>query len=364
MPPKQLQLHGFFRSTGIATPDTGAARVVDVNIRAAAREVVLEKLAETSGLDFVKNGSRDRYGHARTNFGGRPKKVRAAGDPTISSNRRQPGAIRRKEFSAQEKIQMIFLTKRIGARVRADNPEAEEEVLVRVVQRAVHRQFPTLRTSTQVQKLLAQEFKLSRIVLRNRLGQDLGNPHKSSRGSRQPNRHGNYRGAGFRAGGAGRKNKFEKFWSQVKIWHTCERLMGVRVDTQDIYLKFRDAVALEIKFLQFWHKDGKLPADQVVYLEELTNRLVLLDCQPRYRNVYVNRMMAWGSMNVGHPSRISSMTLAEEYVGWKLSQQSWDKAIHLAGLGTVQDLTGVVAVPEDFIKHRKDIALVFGDQVL
>jgi hypothetical protein len=313
-------------------------------------------------LDFVKNGSRDRYGHARTNVGGRPKKVRAAGVQR-SSNRRDPGATARKEFSAQEKIQMIFLVKRMESKVRSDHPEAEEEVLVRLVQQAIHRQFPTLSNRTKVQKLLAQEITLSSILLQNRLGADLGNPHKNSRGGRQPNRHGNYRGAGFRASGAGRKNKFVKFWSQVKIWHTCERLMGVRVDTQDIYLKFRDAVALEIKFLQFWHKDGKLPADQVVWLEELTDRLVLLDGSPRYRTVYVDRLMAWGSMNVGHPSRISSMTLAEEYVGWMVSMKSWDQALHIAGLGTAQDLKGVVACPEDFIKHRKDIALVFGDQV-
>jgi hypothetical protein len=55
MPPKQLQLHGFFKSTGRSTPDTGNA-----DIRAAAKEVVLEKLATTSNLDFVKNGSRDK----------------------------------------------------------------------------------------------------------------------------------------------------------------------------------------------------------------------------------------------------------------------------------------------------------------
>jgi hypothetical protein len=137
MPPKQLRLHGFFKSTGRSTPDTGNA-----DIRAAAKEVILEKLATTSNLDFVKNGSRDRYGHARTNAGGRPKKVRFEGDPTISSNRRQPGTIKRREFSAQEKIQMIFKIKGIRAKVRADNPEACEEVLVRVIQKSCPQAVP------------------------------------------------------------------------------------------------------------------------------------------------------------------------------------------------------------------------------
>ena len=57
------------------------------------------------------------------------------------------------------------------------------------------------------------------------------------------------------------------------------------------------------------------------------------------------------------------MTLQQEFLGWKVTMQSWDFTMHLAAHGTEEDLKSVVAVPKDFIKHRKELALVFTDQV-
>ena len=154
-----------------------------------------------------------------------------------------------------------------------------------------------------------------------------------------------------------------KFWQQVKTWHTCERLTGVQVDTQDIWLKFSDAATLEIKLLKLWHSRGKLPADQQVWLKELQERMQKLESNQKYQEVYLDRMMAWGGMKVGRPSRTSSMTLAEEHLNWKVSMKSWDRAVWLAGLGTAEDLEGVIALPAEFINRRADIALVMADQV-
>ena len=42
---------------------------------------------------------------------------------------------------------------------------------------------------------------------------------------------------------------------------------------------------------------------------------------------------------------------------------SWDRAVWLASCGSADQLKGEVAVPEDFLKHRKEVALVFTDQV-
>jgi hypothetical protein len=337
-----------------------AAAVKSVDVGHAAREVDMEQELTNVGRQFVNNGSRDKFGNMRQNAGGRPKKVHAEG---LASNRRVAGAPRRKEFGAKEKLQMIVKAKLLEAKIRTEHPETQEGILVKLVQQAIGKHLPTLNSPKKVKKLMVQEETLQNIMNVNRLGADLGNPHKKGKGGQCGNVHGNHRGAGFRALGAGRKNKFLKFWSQVKIWHCCERLTGVRVDTQDIYLKFNDAVALEIKFLQYWEAEGQLPADQVVWLKELQHRLQLLEANAKYRDVYVDRMMSWGSMKVGRPSRTTSMTLAEEQVGWKVTMKSWDQAIFLAGLGTAKDLKGVVACPEEFIKNRKDIALVFGDQV-
>ena len=42
---------------------------------------------------------------------------------------------------------------------------------------------------------------------------------------------------------------------------------------------------------------------------------------------------------------------------------SWDRALWLAGAAPEDQLKNVVAVPADFIKHRKEVALIFTDQV-
>ena len=57
------------------------------------------------------------------------------------------------------------------------------------------------------------------------------------------------------------------------------------------------------------------------------------------------------------------MTLDQEFLGWKVTMQSLDRAVHLAAHGTEADLENLVAVPKDFIKSRKHFALVFTDQV-
>jgi hypothetical protein len=234
------------------------------------------------------------------------------------------------------------------------------------VQQAIRRALPTLSSRLKVKKLMRQEELVRNILHTRRLGADLASPQKKGRGARLAKINQSSRqdsGAGFRARGGGRKNKFLKFWQQVKTWHTCERLTGVQVDAQDIWLKFSDAATLEIKLLKMWHSKGKLPADQQVWLKELQERMQKLESNQKYQEVYLDRMMAWGGMKVGRPSRTSSMTLAEEHLNWKVSMKSWDRAVWLAGLGTAEDLEGVIALPAEFINRRADIALVMADQV-
>jgi hypothetical protein len=366
MPPKQVRLDRMWVIRGRATPDDGqvaiAAAAKEVDISACRKEVDMEQDATHIGGQFVSNGNRDRFGQQRQNVGGRPKKVNPADGLGLSSNRRVAGKPRRKEFGASEKLQMILKAKNIETKVRSEHVGISEGILVKVVQQAIGKHLPTLATHKKFKNLMAQEEKLQHLVHENRLGVDLSNPQKKNRGSQCGNRHGNHRGAGFRSSGAGRKNKYVKFWQLVKMWHTCERLTGVRVDTQDIYLKFHDNVSLEIKFLQYWESAGQLPVPQQVWLKELQHRLNILAENQKYREVYIDRLMAWGSMRVGRPSRTTSMTIEEEKVGWKITMKSWDQAVFLAGLGTAADLKGVVALPEEFVKRRKDIALVFGDQ--
>ena len=78
----------------------------------------LRTSSEEDGRIFVPNGSRDRYGQPRKNVGGRPKKNTGLAEEFLGtaknkSNRKTPGDRARREFSANEKIQMVATIKQI-----------------------------------------------------------------------------------------------------------------------------------------------------------------------------------------------------------------------------------------------------------
>ena len=87
----QVKLHGFFATSPPKAPEVVAdlSEVVGEdskikNIVAGTstsglnREEALRQHSEEVGMEFVKNGSRDRWGQLRQNIGGRPKKKRLA----------------------------------------------------------------------------------------------------------------------------------------------------------------------------------------------------------------------------------------------------------------------------------------------
>ena len=120
---------------------------------------------------------------------------------------------------------------------------------------------------------------------------------------------------------------------------------------------------VEQKLLQHWDDRGQLLADKKVWLQHIRERLQKLDASRKYRDGYVLKIIDWSGMKVGTPSRKTSMTLAQEKLGWELSMRSFDRAIWLASVGMAEDLKGQVALPEQFILHLKNCALVFTDQI-
>ena len=122
MAPKQVRLDRLWKLP--AVPDevlTIKAAAGKVDVAAATKEVELEVATKDVDGQFAANGSRDRYGNPRTNIGGRPKKIQTPESP-LSSNRRQPGISRRREFGAQEKLQMIIKARRIEQQVKLKGP--------------------------------------------------------------------------------------------------------------------------------------------------------------------------------------------------------------------------------------------------
>ena len=108
---RQVRLDRLWGTASAQVPDAqvvASAATKEVDVAYTKQELQAEDLAEAIGKDFVKNGSRDRFGEVRRNVGGRPKKLEVLGvTPTNRpSNRRGPGSRKNTEFGAREKLKM------------------------------------------------------------------------------------------------------------------------------------------------------------------------------------------------------------------------------------------------------------------
>ena len=366
----QLRIDRLFGSSSSKTPDEALEVATAVRSTPAAHieeEIQREDMATEMGLEFVKNGSRDRWGFPRRNVGGRPRKRPAPEDqPAEKTNRKRAGCRDRKEFSARERVLMCAQIRTIQEECRRAHVGKKEKVLKTLENRAIRKFYPHLQRVRDVNELLRTEGRSKEILVKNRLGADISNPGRRARGANlafAERTRGVIKSAGFRKPGGGRKNKFQKIWNRVKIWHTVERLKGLQVDEQDIWINLQDQMTMEIEVLRYLQKRGKLHAPQLVWLGELEDRLMKLRSSRGYREVYLARLQSWAGMSAGRPQRRSSMSLAQEKLGWQVSMNSWDRAIWLAAFGSEEDLRGQVAIPQDFMKQRKNIAIVTSDQV-
>ena len=84
-----------------------AEAVAAISSEQIAEELDREQCAAELGQEFVKNGSRDRFGNLRNKVGGRPGGVRNA---HRKESRKGVGKFRL-EFSAQEKLEIIKVMK-------------------------------------------------------------------------------------------------------------------------------------------------------------------------------------------------------------------------------------------------------------
>ena len=384
MPPKQIRLDILW---GLPTAQVSDEQVAQAALIPAApskgtkREYFETQFAQEIGKEFVPNGSKDKFGNLRKNIGGRPKMLVASPVKfkAQSSNRRQAGRRARMEFSAPEKLQMLQRVKDIEKAVEVQFSSEPKEVQDMEAMKIIKREMPSLLKRKKVQQLKDMEAKIKQIIHVRRLSKNIrsSQPKQVEYGFLKV-------GVGMRAAGAGRKNILVNIWEHVKIWHTCERLMGVQVDTQDIYIKFNDLCfkeiyiqkkqkktkkhkkkqkQKEIQLLTHLRDKGVLPADKKIYLAALESRLQKLEDNKKYQQMYIQRLMQFGNMQVGRPSRLTPLTLNQEKIGWQITHRSWDYAIWLAGLGTSEDLRGHVALPQQFIDHREKVVLVMSDQV-
>ena len=163
-----------------------------------------------------------------------------------------------------------------------------------MLQKLIEKELPALKKKKIRNRILDSEKLLRSLVKERQLGVDPKNPSGKSRGAHArggASTRGNYVGVGYRAAGAGRRNKFIHHWKQVKAWHSVQRLEGLQIDQDDVWMKLRDVMESEIRILKSFLGKGKLLPTKQVWLESLEDRVRKLDLSNDYRKTHVDRMM-------------------------------------------------------------------------
>ena len=216
-------------------------------------------------------------------------------------------------------------------------------------------------TKKKIKKLLKKEEMLKERVKSLQLGAG----HKGELRTNGMKDHTNLvpRSRGIRADGGGRKNKFMKFWTMVKSWHQFQRMLGKTVDVDDVWAEFKARVENEIAIMKIMNAKKGLNETNQVWLKEMTDRVQKLEHSKKYQDSYILRLLKWGRLAIGRPSRYTDLTPQQEQINWEISHQGFDYAQWLAAFGSEEDLIKHVADPKKFIERRAETAMVFTDQV-
>ena len=84
---------------------------------------------------------------------------------------------------------------------------------------AVRKIYPHLHRKKLITKFLQLEDQCIEVIIKNKIGKDIANPHRRSRGAQLASvvdTAGHHPGTGFRLFGGGRKNKLMHIWARVK----------------------------------------------------------------------------------------------------------------------------------------------------
>ena len=142
--------------------------VLDVQVAVAGacrgqinEEIAREQEAEQVGKEFIKNGSRDRWGNLRANVGGRPRKRPLSPEG--------PGA--------PEEVS----PKKSDRKNKESYAGRHEKFITTMQNRSIQKEFPHFKRSAHIKAFLATEDRSKEIVVKNALGRDLTNPGRRSR---------------------------------------------------------------------------------------------------------------------------------------------------------------------------------------
>ena len=99
--------------------------------------------------------------------------------------------------------------------------------------------------------------------------------------------------------------------------------------------------------------------------EDKETRAQKLSKSKAYRRSFTEKLLRWTKAKFTTSEVVSNISSLESQVRCKLTWQEFDWCLWLASLSSLAELSSEkrVADPEDFLKHRTDLAIGFSDQV-
>ena len=180
---------------------------------------------------------------------------------------------------------------------------------------------------------------------------------KKQDGRRSGNTYLQKRAQGMRKEGGGAKDYFADVKKETLQQVQLERSYGHSLSVEDVYDEFIFNLKVAIRKKEI---EGN---DQDLVLKKMQKRVHDLSNSYRYRISFTRRMLESLHLKVLKPQRLVLLTPEEEKARAHVTWQGFDEVMWLAAYGSEEDLRGLVVDPKEFIKDRKDIVMIFTDQV-
>ena len=350
---------------------------------------------DNSNVAVGEIGGRALVMSLQKNAGGRPagsNKVVAALD--TKSNRKVSGEKRqRREENAVTKLDMCKALKKMQA---ASASIAEFHTTAC--------RFYGL-DWTQLKKIIKNEAHWVKRVKELKLGKGTAGTNEA-RGYNQKVVKRRKFGAGVRAAGAGRKDKFSHVKSRVKAWLWKERSLCHHVDKTDLVEEFmeqctdeaehcdmelrrraskeetsrvpeaKNALVLAcgdfVEKLQEGFEDMKTASEFAKKLSDaelqawkclLEDRVQKLKASQKYRETFGMSLLESTGSKLLKPGRMSTLPMEEEEARVRLGWQQMDRALWTAAFADAAELEKHVADGAAFVNCRTDCVIGFSDQI-
>ena len=98
-------------------------------------------------------------------------------------------------------------------------------------------------------------------------------------------------------------------------------------------------------------------------LEEFEKRLEDLNKQPKYKESYTQRLIAFCDLASYKPQRFTLLSCIEEEIRCHLTWQMWDRLMWIISFGSEEELSKHIVKANEFMGNRHMTVIFMADQV-